>query len=82
MTIKEFQSLTGIKQAETLWEHGVFIADRQSHKHSIMLYQIDGFYIEVLYHKTNNSVEVRCFESLSLLQPYLEQINLNEILAQ
>ena len=80
MTIQKFKSLSYIKQAEVLWEHGVFIADRQSRKHTIMLYQIDTFYVEVLYHKTNGSVEIRGFENTGLLQPYLEQINLAEIL--
>jgi hypothetical protein len=80
MTIQSFRQLTGIKQAEVLWEHGVFIGERQSYHHTIMLYQVDAFYIEVLYHKKNGSIELRCFETTSLLQPYLEQINLAGIL--
>jgi hypothetical protein len=47
MTLYEFNALDEMEQAEAIRE-GAFIADRKDNEHKILLYQIDGFYIEVL----------------------------------
>jgi hypothetical protein len=38
------------EQAEVLWEMGVHLGERFDGEHKILLYQIDGFYVEVFYH--------------------------------
>ncbi len=35
-----------MEQAEAVWE-GTHIADREDEQYKILLYQIDGFYVEV-----------------------------------
>jgi hypothetical protein len=49
MTLYQFLAMDEMEQQEAIWE-GVLIADRQDEEHRILLYQIDGFYVEVFYH--------------------------------
>ena len=50
MTLCQFNLLDEMEQAETVWS-GVLIGERQDEEHSILLYQIDSFYLEVYYHR-------------------------------
>lgn len=46
-------------------------------EHKILLYQIDGFYVEVYYNKEHNDIrKFRSFSSTNQLDPYLGQIDL------
>ena len=61
-----------MEQAEAVWS-GVYIEDRQDEEHRILLYQIDGFYVEVYYHKEYNVIrKFRPFASTEQLRPYLD----------
>jgi hypothetical protein len=51
MSLYEFNLLNEIQQAEILWENGVHIGEREDQEHTIVLYQIEGFYVEVFYHR-------------------------------
>jgi len=55
MTLYQFIQLDEAEQADAIWD-GSFIADREDKEHKILLYQIDGFYVEVFYHKKYNIV--------------------------
>jgi hypothetical protein len=45
-----------------------------------LLYQVNSFYVEVYYNKEYNPIKkFRSFSSTDELNPYLEQIDLNEI---
>ena len=58
------------------WE-GVFLADREDGAFTILLYQIDSFYVEVFYDKEKNELKrFRSFLTLRLLDPYLDQIDI------
>lgn len=76
MTLYQFLQLDEAEQAEAIWE-AAFIADREDKEHKILLYQIDGFYVEVYYHKEHNAVRrYRPFSSTDQLEPYLEKIQI------
>jgi hypothetical protein len=80
MTLYEFNQLDEMEQAEALW-NGVFIADREDDEHKILLYQIDGFYVEVFYHKEYNVIRrFRSFSSTNPLDPYLDKIDIQALL--
>ena len=65
-----------MEQAEAVWS-GVHIADQEDQEHSILLYQIDSFYVEVYYHKELNVIRrFKPFSSTEQLQPYLNQIDI------
>lgn len=78
MTLDEFTRLNETSQAQTLLRKGTFLADRLYKNFSILLYQLDNFYVEV-YHNLRFDVMqgMRCFEDDEALQPYLEDIDIS-----
>lgn len=77
MTHLEFKRLGLEAQADVLCARGVSLGERQIPNFEIYLYQVDGFYVEVFYHKTEKITIFKCFNNLNLLHPYLETININ-----
>lgn len=78
MTLDEFTLLNEAKQAQTLLKKGIFLTERLYKNFSILLYQLDNFYVEV-YHNLRFDVMqgMRCFEDDEALQPYLESIDIS-----
>lgn len=69
-----------MEQANAVWS-GTHIGERQDEELNILLYQIDGFYVEVFYHRDYNVVRrFRSFSSTDQLTPYLEQLNFKGLL--
>ena len=80
MTLCEFNAMDRSGQAEAVW-NGVHILARHDEQHSILLYQIDSFYVEVYYHRKHNKIErFRSFSNTDQLQPYLNLIDINELI--
>ena len=44
MTLYEFNQMDEMEQMVAVWA-GVFVDDREHNEHSILLYQVDGFYV-------------------------------------
>lgn len=78
MTLDEFTLLNDARQAQILLERGTFLTDRLYKNFSIILYQLDNFYVEV-YHNLRYDIMqgMRCFEDDDALQPYLESIDIS-----
>jgi hypothetical protein len=78
MTLDEFTLLDDTSQAETLLDHGIYLTKRLYKNFSIILYQLDSFYVEV-YHNLRFDIMqgMRCFEDDDALQPYLESIDIS-----
>lgn len=80
MTMYDFQLLPEQQQIKELYEHGVFIGKRKEGYSIILLYQLESFYIEVFYRKYRSHIKrLHCFESTELLDPYLEQIDVENL---
>ena len=62
MTLYQFNMLDENEQAEAVWD-GVRIGERHDEEHSILLYQLDSFYVEVFYDREHNVI--RKFETLT-----------------
>ncbi|HWJ90162.1 MAG TPA: hypothetical protein VNR87_03580 [Flavisolibacter sp.] len=78
MTIADFTLLDEIKQAQTLVERGVFVAERLYKNFSIFLYQVDSFYVEIYHNLRYNAMQgMRSFEDDEALEPYLEEIDIS-----
>jgi hypothetical protein len=78
MTLYQFLALDDTCRAETLWDRGVHIGERREEQHLMLLYQINGFYVEVFYDPVTNAISrLRPFSSVDQLQPYLAQIDLS-----
>jgi hypothetical protein len=77
MTLYQFIALDEMDKQEALWEEGTHLADREKGKYKILLYQIEGFYVEVFYHKEYNVLRgYRPFNSTEQLAPYLEKMQI------
>ena len=80
MTQYHWQALDEMQQAEAVWS-GTLLGDRQEELHTVLLYQIDGFYVEVYFNKEHGKrVRFRAFSTPDQLIPYLEYINIEELL--
>jgi len=76
MTLFEFQILDLADQVGILYKHGVYIGKRKQGHLTIMLFQVDSFYVEVVYRLYRRYIaRVRCSESTTMLDPYLGQIH-------
>ena len=80
MTLQDFQLLPEPRQIDELYESGVYLGKRKEAFSIILLYQLEGFYVEVYYRKYRSHVKhLHCFESTELLDPYLEQIDVENL---
>jgi len=76
MTLFEFKLLSDEAQLELLYKEGVYIGKRKEHGKTILLYQLESFYVELFYKKYRYFVsDIMCTDSTTCLEPYLEQIN-------
>ena len=80
MTLQDFQLLPEARQIDELYQSAVYLGKRKQAFSIILLYQLEGFYVEVYYRKYRSHVKyLHCFESTELLDPYLEQIDVENL---
>lgn len=81
MTLKEYKQLEPDEQTSFLSRKGVSVAERQVGPYLIVLYQVEGFYVEVFYNKDNYQMaKLVSFYNTMLLEPYLAQIDIKSLL--
>ena len=81
MTLNQFQLLSEEDQATTTWANGSFLAIGDMEHIKVLLYQIHGFYVEAFYNCESNKVEYfKSFSSTDDLEPYLQAIDLSDII--
>jgi len=81
MTSSEFLALNDVQRAEAV-RSGVAIADRQTENYNIVLFQIEGFYMEVFCDRQSHDIErLEVFSSVEQLKLYLEEIDIDELLS-
>jgi hypothetical protein len=82
MRLKKFQSLSNTQQVALLYKQGVYIGKRKSGKKTVLLYQLDSFYVEVFYLSYRRYIYNMSYsESIEILDPYLEQINVEYLVS-
>lgn len=75
MRLIEFQSLSQDKQINILYRQGVYVGKKKENGITKLLYQLESFYIELIYLKYRRSVhKLHVTDSAAILDPYLEQI--------
>jgi hypothetical protein len=80
MTVWDFQLLPQQKQVEILYRDGVYIGKHKAASSIILLFQLDSFYVEVFYRKYRSHIKLlHCFDSTEHLDPYLEQIDVEDL---
>ena len=78
-----FIGLSLDEQANYTWQVGTFLHSRKGAGFNSNLYGVEDFYVEVHYDTERNAiVQIMPFNSPDLLQPYLEQIDLSDLLRQ
>jgi hypothetical protein len=83
MTMVEFKQLELPEQIADLYEHGVYLGKRKEEELAVLLYQLDCFYVEVFYKTYRKDVlEIQVSESVLVLDPYLEQIDLEFLVSE
>lgn len=77
MTHKEYKALRQDEQTSFLCKAGVSIAERKVGPYLIVLFQVDGFYVEVFYDKRSyQMLKLMSFYNTTLLEPYLSDIDI------
>ena len=80
MKLCQFQQLTFDEKVHTIYDHGVYIGKRKGTGYTILLYQVAGFYVEIVYKKYRYVIlKLESFDSTDLLQPYLDAIDLEAL---
>ncbi|HEV7333070.1 MAG TPA: hypothetical protein VGN63_18690 [Flavisolibacter sp.] len=78
MTIHDFNQLD-YESRINLLKTAVCIGQREGGNYTVMLYQLNGFYIEVFHHKKYCYIYVvEAFDDLSRLDVYVNTIQLPE----
>ena len=81
ITLYEFNSLDEHEKGATLWEYGVSLFQRFEGETGYCLYQLYSFYVEVKYdHDQNKISKFTSFSTSTKLEPYLENIDISEII--
>lgn len=81
MTFNNFLSLTQEQQIRILIQKGVRVSKRDESGCMFCLYQVASFYVELIYDfDTLELLKMRKFECTSLLEPYLNNISLGQVL--
>jgi len=83
MHFYDFIQLNETEQIEILWYNGEQIGRRKDEEHLILLYQVEGFYVEVFYHNKERVIKkYMSFECTDLLEAYLEKIDITTVYKQ
>jgi hypothetical protein len=80
MQFEEFRKLSLDEQHKIVSNKGVMLRERLTHSFLIFLYGLDGFYIELFFHKKSGIfATLKPFNNLDELSPYLEDIDLGKL---
>jgi len=72
MTLCEFNLLDEKEQANVIWL-GTRVASRHDDEHEIVLFQIDGFFVEVFFNRTYDVIrKIEAIENINQLLLYLK----------
>jgi hypothetical protein len=76
----EFRILSDQEQLDIVYSKGVYIGKRKTRGLVSVLYQVESFYVELFYKKYRYHIShTRCSASIVIAEPYLDQIDLAEL---
>lgn len=83
MNLYQFNYYDLNRRAEIVWRNGSYLSVRHDGGHSVVLYHMGEFFVEVYYSPEDNQVKtVRGFKSKAYLEPYLERVSLQELMGE
>lgn len=81
MTSPDITALYQTEQLDLLHTDGVFLAKRGWGHKAVLLLQFDSWYVEIHYYRYRLKVKEIIFsKDMTILDPYLEQVDIEEIL--
>jgi hypothetical protein len=82
MKLQQFRSASQEVQEKLVKMRGVFLMERKSLGVSVLLFQLDGFYVEVFYNTTTSTVSfIKSFEDMDGIEAYLQRIDIRQVTA-
>jgi hypothetical protein len=83
MTLNQFYKLSSGEQIAVIKEQGALIGKRQSSHADMHLYQIHAFYVELAYTTIDGTLwRIGPFDHEIFLKPYLDQIDISDIVKE
>ena len=80
LTLYQFNVLLKKEKIAKVWNEGNFVSDRKDNNFSVLLYQVEAFYVELYYNGQENVIDkLRSFSSTNQLEPYLTHIDISDI---
>ena len=80
MTLRYFKNLPRKQKKIIVLRTGSFLCEKDYGLIRTMLYQVDGFYVEIYFSKFSKDVLwYRSFDSTKNLHPYLQQIDISNL---
>ena len=81
MNLSDFILLSLEQKGRVALHKGVLVAKRSTSSHLIFLFQINKFYVEMFCSLESKTIEeIRMFDATKLLNPYLETIQIDDLL--
>ena len=81
MKLSDFILLNEDEKKRTVLHKGVLIAKRDSFDSMVFLFQMGSYYVEAFCNPANKAIEeYRVFDNISLLNPYLDSIPIDNLL--
>jgi len=81
MRLSEFILLNEDEKKSAVLHEMVLIAKRSDPACMVFLFQVDNYYVEAYCNPTNKAIEeYRMFDNVDVLEPYLEDIELDNLL--
>lgn len=78
--ILEFKELSISHQLDLLHADGVYVGKRRVDHFHVILFQLNGFYVEVFYKEYRKEIDhLTCSVLTDILHPYLDQINVRDL---
>ena len=80
MNLSAFNDLPNDQQLIEVISSGIFLLETERYGHSAQLFELYGFYVEVFFQlRSNKVVMIRAFDHPSRLEPYLEAVDISEV---
>jgi hypothetical protein len=80
MTFTKFCSASQLVQKTVVMFHGILLMERAVKGLHAELYQVDAFYVEILYRKDGHQIsQLTAYVDTSGIEDYLQLINIREL---
>jgi hypothetical protein len=80
MTFRKFCDATQFVQKTVITFHGVLLLQRDIKGLHAELYQVDGFYVEILYRRNSLQIsQVTGYADTNGIEDYLQLVNIREV---